>query len=221
MKISIFEKSRAPSRNVFRKGLVDDCWCARLLCSSFPLLLEPSEIERPEDQKKTGEDVEWHFHLRRSDETWIRSRSSRVELLERSGENCKCVCNQSEPETSANQHERDSKELTFQSTPPCFKGFGLSSQQRLDSAYHSITGVPRQAQQKITVAGVSHFLTHWIKKFSSPKMRNRQFVFAPKIEYKLVAERSEANQNSLTFPIRCRREESNFHQRRMKPPLYH
>ena len=34
-------------------------------------------------------------------------------------------------------------------------------------------------------------------------MRNRQFVFAPKIEYKLVAERSEANQNSLTFPFWC------------------
>ena len=43
-----------------------------------------------------------------------------------------------------------------------------------------------------------------IKKFSSPKMRNREFVFAPKIEYKLVAERSEANQNSLTFPVWCR-----------------
>ena len=34
-------------------------------------------------------------------------------------------------------------------------------------------------------------------------MRNRQFVFTPKIEYKLVAERSEANQNSLTFPFWC------------------
>ncbi|KKT00144.1 MAG: hypothetical protein UV77_C0006G0011 [Candidatus Nomurabacteria bacterium GW2011_GWA1_43_17] len=31
-------------------------------------------------------------------------------------------------------------------------------------------------------------------------MRNREFVFTPKIEYELVAERSEANQNSLTFP---------------------
>jgi len=30
-------------------------------------------------------------------------------------------------------------------------------------------------------------------------MRNREFVFTPKIEYELVAERSEANQNSLTF----------------------
>ncbi|KKS48436.1 MAG: hypothetical protein UV13_C0018G0012, partial [Parcubacteria group bacterium GW2011_GWC1_42_21] len=26
-------------------------------------------------------------------------------------------------------------------------------------------------------------------------MRNREFVFTPKIEYELVAERSEANQN--------------------------
>ena len=34
-------------------------------------------------------------------------------------------------------------------------------------------------------------------------MQNRQFVFAPKIQYKLVAERSEANQNSLTFPTWC------------------
>jgi len=36
-------------------------------------------------------------------------------------------------------------------------------------------------------------------------LRNREFVFAPKIEYKLVAERSETNQNSLTFPIWCSR----------------
>ena len=48
------------------------------------------------------------------------------------------------------------------------------------------------------------------KKFSSPKMRNREFVFAPKIEYQLVAERSEANQSSLTFPFWCAREESNL-----------
>ena len=34
-------------------------------------------------------------------------------------------------------------------------------------------------------------------------MRNREFVFTPKIEYKLVAERSEANQNRLIFPTWC------------------
>ena len=42
-------------------------------------------------------------------------------------------------------------------------------------------------------------------------LRNRQLVFAPKIEYKLVAERGEANQNSLTFPTWCRGEDSNLH----------
>src|SRR3989344_4990523 len=47
-----------------------------------------------------------------------------------------------------------------------------------------------------------------IKKFSSPKMQNRQFVFTPKIEYELVAKRCEANQNPLTFPIWCPRRES-------------
>lgn len=55
------------------------------------------------------------------------------------------------------------------------------------------------------------FTRPMIKKFSSPKMRNRQFVFAPKIEYQSVAERSEANQNSLTFPFWCRGRESNSH----------
>ncbi|KKW22856.1 MAG: hypothetical protein UY68_C0017G0006 [Parcubacteria group bacterium GW2011_GWF2_52_12] len=34
-------------------------------------------------------------------------------------------------------------------------------------------------------------------------MRNREFVFTPKIEYKLVAERSEANLSNLQFPTWC------------------
>ena len=48
-----------------------------------------------------------------------------------------------------------------------------------------------------------------IKKFSSPKMRNRQFFFAPKIQYELVAEQSEANLQNLQFPQWCRGPESN------------
>ena len=59
-----------------------------------------------------------------------------------------------------------------------------------------------------------------IKKFSSPKMRNRQLVFTPKIEYKLVAERSEENQNSLTFPTWCPRKESNPHLELRRLPFY-
>ena len=41
-------------------------------------------------------------------------------------------------------------------------------------------------------------------------LRNRQFVFAPKIEYKLVAERSEANLTCLQFPTWCPRKDSNL-----------
>src|SRR3989344_9215636 len=66
-----------------------------------------------------------------------------------------------------------------------------------------------------------------IKKFSSPKMRNREFVFTPKIEYKLVAESAEradklreANQNSLTFPFWCPRQESNLDHELRKLAFY-
>ena len=34
-------------------------------------------------------------------------------------------------------------------------------------------------------------------------MRNRKFVFTPKIEYQLAAERSEANPSNLQFPTWC------------------
>ena len=55
-------------------------------------------------------------------------------------------------------------------------------------------------------------MTTFLKNIGSNHiLRNRQFVFTPKIEYQLVAERSEANQNSLTFPFWCRGRESNPH----------
>ncbi|MEK7193225.1 MAG: recombinase family protein [Patescibacteria group bacterium] len=41
-------------------------------------------------------------------------------------------------------------------------------------------------------------------------LRNRQFFFTPKIEYQLVAERSEANPSNLQFPTWCARQESNL-----------
>ena len=61
---------------------------------------------------------------------------------------------------------------------------------------------------QINFRAFSGFL-YWIKKFSSPK-----------IEYKLVAERSEANQNSLTFPFWCPHSESNRDLRIKSPLLY-
>ena len=42
-------------------------------------------------------------------------------------------------------------------------------------------------------------------------MQNRQFVFAPKIEYRLVAERSEANLSNLRIPFWCRGWDLNPH----------
>ena len=48
-------------------------------------------------------------------------------------------------------------------------------------------------------------MTTFLKNIGSNHiLRNREFVFTPKIQYKLVAEQSEANQNSLTFPFWCR-----------------
>ncbi len=56
-------------------------------------------------------------------------------------------------------------------------------------------------------------MTTFLKNIGSNHiLRNREFVFTPKIEYKLVAERSEANQNRLQFPTWCRRRESNPHE---------
>ena len=43
-----------------------------------------------------------------------------------------------------------------------------------------------------------------IKKFSFPKMRNRQFVFTPKIPYNLVAERGEPSKLAIFSMVRGR-----------------
>ena len=42
-------------------------------------------------------------------------------------------------------------------------------------------------------------------------LRNREFLFALKTPYDLVAERSEATSESLTFPIWCAGEDLNLH----------
>ena len=55
----------------------------------------------------------------------------------------------------------------------------------------------------------SRFL-YWIKKFSFPRMQNRQFIFEPKIQYVLTAERSEAAVSNLQFPKWCPRQDSNL-----------
>ena len=64
-------------------------------------------------------------------------------------------------------------------------------------------------------------MTTFLKNIGSNHiLRNREFFFTPKIEYELVAERSEANQNSLTFPVWCAQKESNPHLWFRRPTLY-
>ena len=47
-------------------------------------------------------------------------------------------------------------------------------------------------------------MTKFLKNIGSNHiLRNRQFVFEPKMPYKIIAERSEANQNHLQFPTWC------------------
>ena len=54
-------------------------------------------------------------------------------------------------------------------------------------------------------------MTTFLKNIGSNHiLRNRQFVFAPKIEYKLVAERSEAASSGLLFPKWCARQDLNL-----------
>ena len=67
-----------------------------------------------------------------------------------------------------------------------------------------------QAANLIQTDNLSELPTFLKNIGSNHILRNRQFVFAPKIEYKLAAERSEANQNSLTFLTWCAGKDSNL-----------
>ena len=67
-----------------------------------------------------------------------------------------------------------------------------------------------QATNLIQTDNLSELPTFLKNIGSNHILRNREFVFTPKIEYKLVAERSEANQNRLQFPTWCARQGSNL-----------
>ncbi len=56
-----------------------------------------------------------------------------------------------------------------------------------------------------------------IKKFSSPKMRNRQFFFEPKPPYDLAAAEGGGGSVDLQFPKWCARQDSNLRPFGSKP----
>ena len=119
------------------------------------------------------------------------------------------ACHHQQPRSQANR-------FCTQATPPSFWlgmcGFNRATMTRLLCRYHSITDSCRQGQQKIRTFAVSHSLTSWIKKISFSRMQNRQFIFEPKIQYALTAERSEANLQNLQFPQWCPREDLNLYE---------
>ena len=212
MKISMLsniEKVRAPSGIEFHKGL----GCETLLSSRL-LGGQPSglcEVHRADGEPDC--DAEW------SERADGESRLEGVgdgrhegDLPQREAKHLHL------PElgkTQANQHEahhgqqRSGDFHEFQHCmPPQGTVFSVAllrqrlsvsydSDNLLRIAYYELYVKPKT---KIAISGVSQFLIRMIKKFSSPKMRNREFVFTPKIEYKLVAERSEANLSNLQFP---------------------
>ena len=68
-----------------------------------------------------------------------------------------------------------------------------------------------QAAKLIKENNLSEMTTFLKNIGSNHILRNREFLFAPKNPYDLVAERSEATSESLTFPTWCSRWESNPH----------
>ena len=68
-----------------------------------------------------------------------------------------------------------------------------------------------QAANLIQTDNLSELPTFLKNIGSNHILRNRQFIFAPKIQYELVAERSEANPSNLQFPHWCREEKLNPH----------
>ena len=61
-------------------------------------------------------------------------------------------------------------------------------------------------------SGNKEEMTTFLKTIGSNHvLENRQFAFAPKIQYKLAAERNEADSQNLQFPQWCAGEDSNLH----------
>jgi len=104
-------------------------------------------------------------------------------------------------EYAAKKQELLSQKIEFQEKINDFEQKGLSW---LEPAREFVKSL-NQAANLIKSENLSELPTFLKNIGSNHILRNRQFVFAPKIEYKLVAERSEANTFSLQFPKWCAR----------------
>ena len=92
-----------------------------------------------------------------------------------------------------------SRKIEFQEKINDFEQKGLSW---LEPAREFVLSLNQAAKLVETENRVE--MTTFFKNIGSNHiLRNRQLIFSPKIPYDLVAERSEANLDSLTFPFWC------------------
>ena len=100
------------------------------------------------------------------------------------------------------------QKVTFSEKITDFEQKGLSW---LEPAREFVLSL-NQAAKLIKENNLSEMTTFLKNIGSNHILRNREFLFAPKNPYDLVAERSEATSESLTFPTWCRWQGSNLRQ---------
>src|SRR3989338_6881593 len=185
MKISMLEKVRAPGRIKFHKGL----GCEReARCSHLVAGHGEQESAEGDGLKKTpfGRSAPLTLRERLPDEVADRQTGADSD--------------------GGSVHGSNLLKVQFSTALlPQRLSVSCDSDNTTNIAYMSLKVKLKLNRKSPYYRAFSGFL-YWIKKFSFPKMRNREFVFTPKIEYELVAESAEradklreANLSNLQF----------------------
>ena len=192
--ISILEKVRAPSRFLVRKGLE---WgdgtrlgTSRRL-SAEEVILASDDEEQADARQRDVEGPPIDYGL------LVEQPAEQVADDETDTQHCEI-------------HDFPPQGTVFSTAPlPQRLSVSCDSDNTANIAYMSLKVKLKLNRKSPYYRAFSGFL-YWIKKFSFPKMRNREFVFTPKIEYELVAESAEradklreANLSNLQFPTWC------------------
>ena len=109
-------------------------------------------------------------------------------------------------EYAAKKQELLSQKMEFQEKISDFEQKGLFW---LEPAREFVLSL-NQATKLVEMENKEEMTTFLKNIGSNHILRNRQLIFSPKIQYNLVAERSEANRNRLQIPYWCTGQESNL-----------
>ena len=110
-------------------------------------------------------------------------------------------------EYAAKKQELLSQKMELQEKISDFERKGLSW---LEPAREFVLSLNQAA--KLVETENKEEMTIFLKNIGSNHiLRNRQLIFSPKIQYNLIAERSEANPSNLQFPTWCPGRDSNSH----------